>query len=757
MVCMASQTRRVSSRVINTATGDMSVLNRTVSSSPGKRHSANTSGRSHSSGSGSKRSEHRTPNGSGRGNRPRKKRHVILKWVLAMLGIAVVCAAGLFAYLWFTTEIPQPEKIAMAEKTEVYFADGTTKIGTFAEQNREIIDCSVLPEYVRQAVVASENRTFYSDKGIDPKGIARAFINNVKTGSRQGGSTITQQYAERYYLGETTSYLGKMRESVLALKIAQTEDKDEVLCNYMNTIYLGRGAYGIEAAAQTYFNKQAKDLTLSEAAMLAGIIPSPSTWDPAKNPDQAQSRLTRVLGMMVEDGYITEDQQSEAATLPKTVETSKQNVYAGPNGYLLQMVRTELVNTGVFTEEDLDTGGYTIITTIDKAKQDLMYQVASPTQPDNDIRPEGLQIGSMSLDPKTGGIICLYAGDDYLSQQLNNATQAIYEPGSTMKPFALLATIQNGVSLNTYFDGNSPQTYAGITEPVENFGDVSYGTINLYRATANSVNTVFMKLQEKLGAAKVAETAVAAGVDPSRVKGDNPFTVLGNDGVHVSDMAQAYATIVNQGNKQTLHIIATVKNSQGADLYTAPTNAERVFDANDVALVEKAMTGTIEYGTATEAQNVGKTLAGKSGSANDKTAGSFVGFTPSTLTIFAMWYPDADGNVQEIPSFAGYSGGSDYPIHLFTTYMEQALEDTPDEEFPEVSDSGKVGGPDGTWGTGSRTRTYSKSSSPNSSQTSPSDEGEGEQSTPEQSESTQSEQSQEQDQEQGESQDDSTE
>ena len=175
-------------------------------------------------------------------------------------------------YLYITTEIPQPEKFALAEKTTVYYNDGTTPIGSYAEQNREIISCADLPDYVGNAIVASEDRSFYTNKGIDPIGIARAFYNNLTTGSRQGGSTITQQYAERYYLGETTSYVGKLREAFLAVKIAQAQDKSQVLCNYMNTIYLGRGAYGIQAAAKAYFGKDAKDLTLSEAAMLAGIV-----------------------------------------------------------------------------------------------------------------------------------------------------------------------------------------------------------------------------------------------------------------------------------------------------------------------------------------------------------------------------------------------------------------------------------------------------------------------------------------------------
>ena len=198
----------------------------------------------------------------------------------SLIGLGLLAGIAVFAYLYTTTEVPQPEKFALAEKTTVYYADGTTAIGSYAEQNREIISCEGLPDYIGNAIVASENRTFYTDKGLDLKGIARAFINNVTKGTRQGGSTITQQYAERYYMGETTSYVGKAREAIMAIKIAQTESKDEVLCNYMNTIYLGRNSYGIQAAAKAYFNKDAKDLTLSEAAMIAGIIPSPSRRPP---------------------------------------------------------------------------------------------------------------------------------------------------------------------------------------------------------------------------------------------------------------------------------------------------------------------------------------------------------------------------------------------------------------------------------------------------------------------------------------------
>lgn len=639
-----------------------------------------------------------------KGPKPKgKSKHLILKWVLGIIGALLALGIGAFAYLYATTEIPQPESIAVAENTTVYYADGTTPIGTFSEQNREIIDCSVLPDYVGQAVVASEDRSFYTNRGIDLVGIARAFWNNLTTGSRQGGSTITQQYAERYYLGETTSYLGKAREAILALKIAQAQDKDQVLCNYMNTIYLGRGTYGIQAAAKAYFGKEAKDLTVAEAAMLAGIIPSPSSWDPAVNPEQAQARFTRVLRIMQEDGYITAQEQQEAQ-FPQTIEYTQQNSYQGANGYLLQMVRDELTGDGTFSAEQLDTGGYAIVTTIDKSKQDLMYSVVSPAQNGmQGVIPDGMEFGGISVNAKDGSIISVYAGEDYLTKQLNQATQSVYEIGSTMKPMALLGAIQEGVNLDTVFNGNSPRKFDGIADPVGNFGNMSYGNVNLYTATAQSLNTVYMDVQAKLGTQRIAEIAKEAGAESDSLDGTNPFTVLGNNALTTKDVARMYATIANQGNRPNIHIVSSVKNTDGEDIYKAPTETTQVFDANDTALVTKAMTGTVQNGTATEALAVGHNLAMKTGTANDSYAASAVGFTPSVVSVFAMWYPDANGNPQEVPAFGGWSGGSDYPVHLFTQYMTQALAGTDNETFPNAVDHGKVGGSDGSWGLGSQT------------------------------------------------------
>lgn len=651
-----------------------------------------------------------------KGRRPKapkagaKRRHSPIKIILAviggLIGAALVAGIGAFTYLWATTEIPQPEKFALAQKTTVYYSDGTTEIGSFAEQNRDIIQCTDLPDYIGNAVVASENRTFYTDKGIDLKGIARALVNNITTGTRQGGSTITQQYAERYYMGETTSYVGKAREAVLALKIAQSEDKSEVLCNYMNTIYLGRGAYGIQAAAKAYFNKDAKDLTMPEAALLAGIIPSPSTWDPASDPEQAEARFERVVKIMAEDGYISKQEAAEA-TMPQTVEQSQEDTLGGPNGYLLTMARDELVATKNFTKEDIDTGGYRIVTTIDKDKQAIM-QTVGDTRPAD--MPASIQVGGIATDPKTGEVVSVYAGSDYLKQQLNNATQATFQPGSTMKPFALLGAAQEGVNFNTLFNGNSGQRFVGAPNLVNNALNMNWGTINLYQATANSVNTVFMNVNEHLTPQRTAEIAHEAGIT-SKIDKDSIFNVLGINSSTVWDLAQGHTTIAANGVRRTLHMVRQVTNDDGKELYKAPDTAKKVFDENDAALVQTAMRGTVQYGTATEALSVGRPLAGKSGTANDETAASFVGYAPNLLNVWAIWNPAEDGSAQVVPQFAGYGvTATGYPSHLFTEYMSQAMANMEVEQFPAATDNGTVGGPDGTWGLGGSRYSYGSKS-----------------------------------------------
>lgn len=660
------------------------------SSSPRAAHKASTSHRAPKRGQNAPK---------GPKKRTNRKKGLWWKILLGVLGGLLAIGIGLFTYLYVTTDIPQPEKVAIAEKPTVYYNDGTTEIGSFSEQNREIIDCSVLPDYVGNAIVASEDRSFYRNGGIDIMGMARALYNNLTTGSRQGGSTITQQYAERYYLGDTTSYSGKIREAILAMKIANSQDKQQVLCNYMNTIYLGRGAYGIQAAAKAYFGKEAKDLTVDEAAMIAGIIPAPSMWDPAVNPEQAKSRFTRVIGIMREDGYITGQQASEAK-FPETKPVSVSNDLAGPNGYLLTTVENELVASKAFTKDELETGGYKIVSTLDPNMQKIM-QTVGDDRPEG--MPESIQVGGIALDQKTGSVKAIYGGSDYLKHQLNNATQANFQPGSTMKPFGLLGAAMDDVNFNTMFNGNSPErfeTTPGTWAEVPNALNMSWGTINLKQATANSVNTVFMNVNQHLTPKKFAQIAHDAGITGD-IQEDTLYNILGINSLTVWDLAQGHSTIANDGTKNTLHIVDRVLKGD-KEMYKPNLGTKQVFDANDCMLVQNAMLGTTQYGTAAgTAATLGRQVAGKSGTANDETAASFVGYTPSLMNVWAIWNPGENGESQIVPEFAGYGVSSTgYPSHLFTEFMAQALAGQPAETFATPVDNGKIGGPNGDWGLG---------------------------------------------------------
>ena len=700
---MVSQTRTASSR-------SASSNNRGTSSTRGT-HKASSSHRA------KKQNSRRNANPNGPKKKKNRKKGLWWKILLGVIGGLLAIGIGLFAYLYATTEIPQPEKVALAEKTTVYYSDGTTPIGSFSEQNREIIDCSVLPDYVGNAIVASEDRSFYTNGGIDIMGMARALYNNLTTGSRQGGSTITQQYAERYYLGETTSYTGKIREAFLAMKIANSQDKSQVLCNYMNTIYLGRGAYGTQAAAQAYYGTDAQDLTVSEAAMPAGIIPAPSSWDPAVNEAQAKSRFERVIRIMKEDGYITADQAS-SAKFPEVKAVTTNNDFSGQNGYLLTAIENELVNNKAFDKDELETGGYKIISTLDKNTQQQMESTGNDRPSD---MPESIQVGGIALDQKTGAVKGIYGGTDYLKHQLNNATQATFQPGSTMKPFGLLGAAQDNVNFNTLFNGNSPvrfETTTGTYADVPNALGISWGNINLKQATANSVNTVFMNVNEHLTPKRFAQIAHDAGITGD-IQEDTLYNILGINSLTVWDLAQGHSTIANGGTYNKLHLVDRVLKSD-KEMYKPNLGTKKVFEANDCYLVQNAMLGTTQYGTAAgTSTTLGRPVAGKSGTANDETAASFVGYTPQLMSVWAIWNPGENGENQVVPQFAGYGVSSTgYPAHLFTEFMEQAMQGQEVEQFPTAVDNGKIGGPNGDWGLGGATTTQNNTN--NNTQSTPS-------------------------------------
>ena len=518
---------------------------------------------------------------------PKKKnrgKRVGLGILFTILGL-IILGAGAFIWLYARTTIPEPSEFALAQTTTVYFSDGETEMGQFAEVNRTIIDIDTLPDYVPEAVVASEDRTFYTNAGVDLKGIARALVNNAKGGARQGASTLTQQYVENYFGQETRGYKDKLKEAFSALKINREQSKETILSNYLNTIYFGRGSYGIEAASQAYFGIPATDLTLSEAAMIAGIIPSPSNWDPAVDPQMAQERWARVLHLMVEDGWISQA-EADAQVFPVTIPPRQaESSMTGWKGYLLQQVRDELVEQGTFTAQDLDGGGLSIISTIDLQMQ-LDAIDAVGVMPED--TPESVRVALSSVDNATGEILAEYGGKDYQEIQINAATQDIAMAGSTFKPFALVPFLESGGSMTDRFNGNSPLEIQNLE--VENSGGVSYGSVTANQAVRKSINTAFAEINEAAGPQNTMDALIAAGI-PEDTPGLEPtlLNVLGFASPHNIDITHAYSTLANGGERITPHIVREVLNSRGNQIYQAVAPREEVFSAETISAMLPAL------------------------------------------------------------------------------------------------------------------------------------------------------------------------
>ena len=622
----------------------------------------------------------RGPAKGGKANKGKKKRSLgarIGRGILfTFLGL-IIAGLGTFLVAYAALTVPQADQVALAQTTTVYYSDGTTEMGRMSQVNRKIIDSSTLPDYVAHAVVASEDRTFYTNSGVDLKGIGRALVNNIRGGARQGASTLTQQYVERYYVGETTGYVGKAKEAILALKINREQSKDQIIGNYLNTIYFGRGAYGIEAASQAYFGHEAKDLTLSEAAMIAGIIPAPSAWDPAVDEEKARSRWTRVINLMVEDGWISQA-DANAAEFPKTIDpdTLGGPTMEGPTGYLMEQIRTELAQEGGFTADQLATGGYRIISTIDKEKQDQAVEAAEYMYTVRGWNEDSMHVALTSLDPATGEIVAEYGGKDYLKRQQNGATQDIMAAGSTFKPFALVAHAEQGGSIYDTYDGSSPKTFSGLARPVSNDSGVSWGRQNLVNATKNSINTVFVGLNQEVGPATTKQVAVELGI-PEDTNGldDSLLNVLGFSAPHNIDLAHAYSTIASGGQRTTPHIVREVQSSDGSKVFQTTVNPKQVFDTKTMSTVLPALQSvTASGGTAEAAAVLKQDTGGKTGTSEEQKTAQFVGFTPSLVTAVSMYQLDENGSPVSLTNIGGLGQfhGGDWPVTVWVRYMKAA-------------------------------------------------------------------------------------
>jgi membrane peptidoglycan carboxypeptidase len=605
------------------------------------------------------------------------------KQFLALVSVGFLALVALVGVAYAKTTIPTPNQLAGAQTTVVYYSNGKTEIGRFGDQNRINVTIDKVPKHVQQAVLAAEDRTFYENNGVSPTGIARAFWNNLRGGSTQGGSTITQQYAKNVYLTQERTYKRKAKEFLIAVKLGQRDNKDKILQDYLNVIYFGRRAYGIETASETYFNKPVGDLTVAEGAVLAAIIRSPARYDPANHPEALQARFDYVLDGMVAKGWLSQSDRAKQK-LPEVAPARKTNSASGTNYYLLDTVRRELKVNG-FTDQEIDLGGLKVITTFQRKAQRSAVLAVRRERPKTQAK--GVHIGLSAVRPGDGAVIAMYGGANAGGH--NEATQARVQPGSAFKPFALTAALQDDISLKSRFSGNSPLKVPG-SKPVNNEFNQSYGgDVDLIKATEDSINTAFVDLTLHMGARKVLDAAIAAGI-PEKTPGlfPNARIPLGTNSARNIDMASAYSTFAAQGEASQWYTVAEVKGSNGGSRYKHKVKKARVFDQDVMADVTFALQQVVKNGTGTEAKNVGRPVAGKTGTAEDRSAW-FVGYTPQLSAAVDFYKGDGTESLDGVAGMPTFFGGA-YPARVWTAFMKGALAGEKVYDFPPRADVGKV-------------------------------------------------------------------
>lgn len=619
-------------------------------------------------------------------NYPRKDKSGLMRFIpslkqvlsLAFLGFGLAVIA--LAISVRLISVPEASEISTAQTTILYYDDGLTELGRLGEANRVSVEFDQIPLLTQQAMLAAEDREFYEHGGFSIRGISRAVVTNLigATGAG-GGSTITQQYAKNAYLTQERTITRKLRELVLSIKLETIVSKDQILNDYLNTIYFGRGAYGIETAANQYFGKSVSQLDVSQSAVLASIVQAPNGLSPEENLAGLTSRWNYVLDGMVAKGWISQEERT-SITFPDIKPNEQVNVFGGPQGYLIEQVRQTMYENGI-TDDQINRLGLRVITTFNKIAQDAMITAVNEEGPTENI--DGLRIGVASIRPETGEVVAIYGGSDYLENQFNNATQMIGQAGSTFKPFALAAGLENDVTLATTFSGKN-KTKVGTYEVV-NYGDKSFGErITLLKATEDSVNSAYVELADSVGLETVFNSAKRAGI-PADAVGMEPnlaFT-LGTASPHVIDIAAAYATFASRGLQVSPSYIQSITTSSGEILYKLNPKPVQAFSTDIADTVNYALQKVVTSGTGKAAKALGRPVAGKTGTTNDNKSALFAGYTPELATAVMFVKDGPDGQPMTLSGTGGMTSvtGGSYPARIFTAYMKIALRDFPVQKF----------------------------------------------------------------------------
>ena len=635
-----------------------------------------------------------------------------IRWI-SFLGVAGILAGALtFFILYRAIAIPDANADFQTQTTQVYYSDGKHKIGEFALQDRESVSIDEVPASMQAAAIAAEDRSFYTNRGIDLKGILRAVRDNTTSGEIQGGgSTITQQYVKILYLTQERSYTRKVKEAILSIKIHNQLSKKEILEGYLNTIYFGNGSYGIQVAAQNYFGKPASELNYAQSALLATIINSPSYYDPYAEgaQERIQPRFNYVLSGMVDSKAITAEEAAAFSDKLPTVKKKKDlNRFGGTKGFLLAAVRDEMQKLE-FSPSQVEGGGLRIVTSFDYEDQKDAVAAVKDNRPAD--APE-LHPALVNVEPGTGAVRAMYGGPDFLKSEQNWATLGT-QPGSTFKVFAVIAALEDGYSLKTQLNGDSPlRDDEGkiLTENQGDSGGASYGQIPLSEATAKSVNAAFVDLTIQMsggmdsdwsvGAQKVLDAANQAGIPESLTEkwAKTANVSLGSNQVSPVDMANAYATLAAGGKRADWYMIEKVTDYQGSTLHEHEVKTKQTIPEDVVADTIAAMQGVVSNGSGTGARTIcptaGKTGTATAGADDDQHVSSswFAGITPTSATT--VMYNRGVGNENlegyMLPTFYG----GRVPASTFRAYMNQVLDSSDCGTFPKAanikSDKGTV-------------------------------------------------------------------
>lgn len=579
-------------------------------------------------------------------------------------------------YASIIRNLPDPEGKAKGrdQTSVIYDRNGEELAKLFAEQNRTDRTLAEIPETLRNAVVATEDQRFYEHRGVDPLGIARALWTDIRTRSTaQGGSTITQQYVKNAFVTPERTLSRKISEAVLAYRIEKHMGKDRILELYLNTIYFGHGAYGVESAAHAYFGKSVTELDLAQSAMIAGVIKSPGRYSPYLDAQAAKERRATVLRQMAEQGLISEEERVQADA--QEIELAGLSDTDAIAPYFVEYVKAQLIEE--YGADAVFRGGITVTTTLD-LKTQRAAEAAIAGALDREDDPSAALV---ALDPKTGEILAMVGGRDFASQQFNAAVQGQgRQPGSSFKPFVLVTALEEGVMPEQTFDSGAAQLSLpnGQTWKVTGASGGRSGPMRLREAMEKSVNSVFARLILDVGASDVVDTAHAMGITSEITP--VPAIALGGheQGVTPLEMASAYGTLAAGGNHAKPFSITAVKAPDGKALLETTPSVTEALDPAVAYLTTDVLRGVISRGTGTSA-NIGRPAAGKTGTTQKYRDAWFVGYTPDLVAAVWVGYPEEQREMTDVHG-RKVTGGS-FPAEIWGAFMRSALEGRKSAEF----------------------------------------------------------------------------